>query len=116
MNSNEQLTDRELLLKILSLLEKPKKERKLAEKVEPPTLQAIQQYVKESEYVINPVTFYNHYKELKWRDVSGTPVKNWKLKATTWNVRELERRGAVAGRNGQSVISNELSALSNASK
>jgi hypothetical protein len=116
MNSNEQLTDRELLLKILSLLEKPKQERKPAEKVAPPTLQAIQQYVKESEYIINPITFHNHYAATNWRDVSGTPVKNWKLKATTWNVRELERRGAVAGRNGQSVISNELSALSNASQ
>lgn len=50
-----------------------------------PTLEEIQEYIKEKNMNVNPETFYNYFTESNWKDSKGNKVKNWKQKLITWN-------------------------------
>ena len=51
-----------------------------------PTINEIDQYIKEKGYAINPVQFYDYYEKLDWHHKkTNKPVKNWKLALSTWN-------------------------------
>ncbi len=52
-----------------------------------PSLEEVKAYVKQMNYSFNPVKFYEYYTVLNWNDSNGKPIKNWKLKALTWNNR-----------------------------
>ncbi len=68
--------------------EKGKREKK---EFTPPTLEEVQEYVKDKQLVINPTSFYTYYSSLEWKDNQGNQVKNWKGKAVTWNTRDIEK-------------------------
>ena len=59
-----------------------KKENKEKKK---PTLEEIQQYIKEKQMNVDAETFYNYFNESNWIDSKGNKVKNWKQKLITWN-------------------------------
>ena len=49
-----------------------------------PTLEEIQEYVKERNSPVDPKAFYDYYSAGEWKDSKGNPVKNWKQKLITW--------------------------------
>lgn len=50
-----------------------------------PTLEEIQEYIKEKQLKANGNQFYEYFKEGNWKDSKGNQVKNWKQKLLTWN-------------------------------
>lgn len=58
------------------------KERKIFKK---PTLEEIENYIKEKNMNVNAKTFYDYFETSNWVDSKGNKVKNWKLKIITWN-------------------------------
>lgn len=50
-----------------------------------PTLQEIQEYVKEKGLKIDAKQFYDYFTEGNWVDSKGNKVKSWKQKILTWN-------------------------------
>ena len=50
-----------------------------------PTLEEIQNYIKEKNLNVNGKQFYDYFTEMKWVDSKGNKVKNWKGKLLTWN-------------------------------
>lgn len=58
------------------------KERKIFKK---PTLEEIENYIKEKNMIVNAKTFYDYFETSNWVDSKGNKVKNWKLKLITWN-------------------------------
>ena len=50
-----------------------------------PTLEEIQEYIKEKQMNVDAETFYNYFNESNWIDSKGNKVKNWKQKLITWN-------------------------------
>ena len=54
-------------------------------KKEKPTLEEIQNYIKEKQLKVNGEQFYNYFTEGNWIDAKGNKVKNWKQKLLTWN-------------------------------
>lgn len=62
------------------------KERNIKErKFKKPTLEEIQNYIKEKNMSVNAKTFYDYFTESNWVDSKGNKVKNWKQKLITWN-------------------------------
>lgn len=55
------------------------KERKI------PTLEEVENYIKENNLNVDGKRFLKYYTEGKWKDSNGKPVKNWKLKIITWD-------------------------------
>ncbi len=59
-------------------LKKTKKDNK-------PTLEEIQEYIKEKNLNVDGKQFYDYFTEGNWIDAKGNKVKNWKQKLLTWN-------------------------------
>ncbi len=56
----------------------------------PPTLETIQEYVEEKEYVIDPKFFFEYFEANNWINSKGKSVLSWKGTIVTWNKRELK--------------------------
>lgn len=54
-------------------------------KIKNPTLEEINQYIKEKELQVDGKQFYDYFSEGNWIDSKGNKVKNWKQKLLTWN-------------------------------
>ena len=54
-------------------------------KFKKPTLEEIEEYIKEKNMNVNAKTFYDYFETSNWVDSKGNKVKNWKLKLITWN-------------------------------
>lgn len=50
-----------------------------------PTLDEINNYIKEKSLNVKGEDFYNYFTEGKWIDSKGNKVKNWKQKFLTWD-------------------------------
>lgn len=57
---------------------------KKARAFSPPTLNEVQDYVRERSLPVDPVRFFEYYEAGGWHDSKGTPVKNWKQKCLSW--------------------------------
>lgn len=55
-----------------------------------PTLEEIQQYIKEKQLKVDGKQFYDYFTEGNWVDSKGNKVKNWKQKLLTWNKYQTE--------------------------
>jgi hypothetical protein len=54
-------------------------------KKEMPSLEEIQNYVKEKELNVDAKQFFDYFEEGNWIDSKGNKVLNWKQKILTWN-------------------------------
>ena len=52
-----------------------------------PSLQEIEQCIKEKGYNIDAGAFYDYYEANGWVQGKGKPIKNWKAALSTWNRR-----------------------------
>jgi hypothetical protein len=52
-----------------------------------PSLQEIEQCIKEKGYNIEAGAFYDYYEANGWVQGQGKPIKNWKAALSTWNRR-----------------------------
>ena len=50
-----------------------------------PTLEEIENYIKEKNLSVDSKQFYEYFEEGDWIDSKGNKVKNWKQKLLTWN-------------------------------
>ena len=57
----------------------------IAKKFIEPTLEEIQDYIKEKDMNVDAKTFYDYFTVSDWVDSNGKKVKNWKQKLITWN-------------------------------
>ena len=66
--------------------------------MKPPTLQQVEDYIREQGFHVNPVTFIGYYEDADppWTDKKGHPVKNWKQKIRmVWEPIALKGRARV---------------------
>ena len=68
--------------------DKNKSKRKI---FEPPSLEEVENYVKERNSPVDPKQFWEFYDAGEWVDSKGKPVLNWKQKLITWEKREEEK-------------------------
>lgn len=54
----------------------------------PPTLEEIEEYVRNRKSNVDAKRFYDYYTEGKWTDFKGNKVRNWKQKLITWEKKE----------------------------
>ena len=54
----------------------------------PPTLEQVEQYVKEKGLQVDPQFFCEYYEADNWHS-KGEPVKSWKQKILTWHRKEM---------------------------
>jgi len=64
--------------------ERKGKERKEESTFTPPSLEAIQEYIKTSGHQVDAKKFYDYFTVSGWVDSKGKKVKNWKQKLITW--------------------------------
>ena len=57
-----------------------------------PTLEEIQNYIKEKQLNVDGKQFYDYFTEGNWIDAKGNKVKNWKQKLLTWNKYQTETK------------------------
>lgn len=50
-----------------------------------PSLQEVEEYIKEKNLSVNAKDFYDYFDTGKWKDSEGKQVKNWKQKILTWD-------------------------------
>ena len=50
-----------------------------------PTLEEIQDYIKQKDLKVDGKQFYDYFETGNWVDSKGNKVKNWKQKLLTWN-------------------------------
>lgn len=50
-----------------------------------PTLEEVEDYIREKKLNVNGKDFYEYFEEGNWIDSKGNKVKNWKQKLLTWN-------------------------------
>ena len=63
-------------------------EKRTREKFTPPTLQEIEDYVRERRSPVDAKKFYDFYDAGGWKDSKGNQVRNWKQKLLTWETHE----------------------------
>lgn len=51
----------------------------------PPTLEEIQEYIKDNELVVDAKKFYKYFTATNWVDSKGNKVNSWKGKLITWD-------------------------------
>ena len=61
------------------------KEKEIYKEKEKPTLEEIENYVREKNLSVNAKSFLEYYETGNWIDAKGNKVKNWKQKILTWN-------------------------------
>jgi hypothetical protein len=66
----------------------------ISKKSSPPTLEDIEQYVADRKSSVNPKMFFDYYSANNWKDSNNKPVKNWKLKLITWEMRERKKESS----------------------
>lgn len=54
-------------------------------KFSPPTLDEINEYIKEKSLAVDGKQFFEYFTEGNWIDSKGNKVRNWKQKLLTWN-------------------------------
>lgn len=57
-----------------------------------PTLEEVQQYVRERNSTVDAKKFFDYYNAGNWKDSKGNPVKNWKQKLITWEGKRGEQK------------------------
>lgn len=62
-------------------------------KFKPPTLQEVEEYVKEKGLAVDPEWFFNFFEAGEWIDTRNKPVRSWKQKLWTHHRMQLERGG-----------------------
>ena len=60
----------------------------------PPTVEEVQKYVEEINSKIDAQFFVDYYAKNNWKDKNDNPVKNWKLKLVTWDMRERKKESS----------------------
>lgn len=90
LNSLVQPTTTKAELDIIDFLKKcvnqfVEKEKASKPKFQPPTLDEVEQYVREKDYNVDVARFMEYYTTSEWHDNNGKPIKNWKLKLLVWN-------------------------------
>lgn len=58
--------------------------KKTSKRFVPPTLEEIEEYVRERNSSVDPKKFYDYFTEGGWIDSKGKPVRSWKQKLITW--------------------------------
>ena len=72
--------------------EKKRKEIKKESKVFiPPTLNEVENYILEKQYVVDPKFFLEYFEAREWVNANDKPVKSWKGTIVTWNKSELSK-------------------------
>jgi len=61
------------------------KKKNNKKKITQPSLEEIENYIKEKQLKVNAKDFYEYFTEGNWIDSKGNEVKNWKLKLLTWD-------------------------------
>lgn len=69
----------------------PSKSKRIKKEFVPPTIEEVTEYVLEKQLVINPYKFIDWYSKTNWKDNEGKQIKNWKMKAISWDSREKEK-------------------------
>ena len=67
---------------------KEEEEKEIRRVFTPPTLEEVEDYVRERCSPVDPRHFFDYYSESGWRDAKGQPVRNWKQKLITWERHE----------------------------
>ena len=80
---DEKVKDNNIIYNNISI--NNKKEIYKEKRFKPPTLEEIEQYIKEKKLNVNAKDFYDYFTDGKWIDSRGNKVYNWKLKLRTWN-------------------------------
>lgn len=60
----------------------------------PPTLEEVQQFIDKRQSPIDAKYFIDYYSENDWKDNNNKPIKNWKLKLITWEMREKKNKSS----------------------
>ena len=71
-----------------------KNNKKSNSKFIPPTLDEINDYIKEKSLKVDGKFFYDYFTTGKWVDSKGNKVKNWKQKLLTWDKHQITVRNA----------------------
>lgn len=61
------------------------KEKNIKKRKETPTLEEIEEYIKEKSLNVSAKQFFDYFETGGWVDSRGNKVKNWKQKLLTWN-------------------------------
>lgn len=62
----------------------------------PPTVEEVQKYIEEINSSIDAQFFVDYYTDNNWKDKNDNPVKNWKLKLRTWEMRERKNKSSYS--------------------
>ena len=74
-----------------------------------PTLEEIENYVKEKDLNVNAKDFFEYFETGNWIDSKGNKVKNWKQKLLTWN--KYQGNKQKNNQSGWDYISQEMEKL-----
>ncbi len=78
---------------------KTTKKNKKKKTFAPPTLEQVQEYIRENNYDVDAQKFIWHYSKLGWKKANGKPVKNWKQTLIqVWVKRDEQDRTAKTQR------------------
>lgn len=62
--------------------------------MKPPTLQQVEDYVREKSLNVDPKFFMDYFEAGDWHDSKGNKVKSWKQKLLTWHRMNFDRGGS----------------------
>jgi len=86
--------------------------KKYIKKFVPPTLEEIENYVKEKKLSVSAQYFYDYFTEGNWIDAEGKAVKSWKQKILTWNgYQKKPKQEKKSNFTGREYEAGELSSL-----
>ena len=83
----------------------PKENNSKAKRFIKPTLQEIEQCIKEKGYNIDAGSFYDYYEANGWVQGQGKPIKNWKAALSTWNRRSEQFVSVFQGNKNEKMES-----------
>ena len=74
-----------------------------------PSLEEIENYIKEKDLNVDPKQFYDYFEVGNWKDSKGNQVKNWKQKLLTWNKYSVKKKDkALPSWYGKEIKSEDL--------
>lgn len=62
-------------------------------KFKKPTLEEIEEYIKEKSLNVNAQQFFDYFEAGDWHDSKGNPVRSWKQKIITWAKHDSGKKG-----------------------